>query len=392
VASICVIRPVIILFFVVARNMRLSLLPALLVVISSSAFAQLGGSGTYSFLNTTTSARDAAMGGNMSAIKDGDLDLVYLNPAILDSSMHNYLVTDFTNYYADINYGYVGYARNFKKIGMLAAGLKHINYGTFTRADELGNMQGTFSANDGVFHVSYARPFGKFFSAGAALKLIYSQYDDYGSFGMAIDLAGMFHDPKTDWSVSLVARNIGSQLDPYVAGNYEALPIGLDIGISKKLKYVPLRMTMIIRDLQQPDLTYRDPTNSPPAVDPLTGETNEYKTDIGDAIMRHLIFSAELTIAKRIMVRMGYNYGRRQELKVSSKPATAGFSWGVGVKINRFTVSYGRSTYHLAGGTNQISISTNLGQHVKIVRAPKKERVKKEKDSEESEPVRNDGG
>lgn len=362
--------------------MRTCILLALALLIFADTSAQLGGSGTYGFLNVTTSARNAAMGGSMSAIKDGDLDLVYLNPAILDSSMHNYLVTDFTNYYAGINYGYVGYARTFKKVGTLAAGLKHINYGTFTRADELGNTQGTFSANDGVFHLSYARPFGKYFSVGAAMKLIYSQYAEYGSFGLGFDFAGVFHHP-TDWTVSIVARNIGSQLDPYVAGNYEALPIGVDIGISKKLKYVPLRMTMIIRDLQQPDLTYQDPTNSPPAVDPLTGEVNEYETDIGDAIMRHLIFSAELTIAKRIMVRAGYNYGRRQELKVSSKPGTAGFSWGVGVRINRFTISYGRATYHLAGGTNHFSISTNLGEHIKVVRTPKADREEKKRKKKE---------
>ena len=363
-------------------HIRYLLLLAFFAAIASQSFAQLGGSGTFSFLNLTTSARNAAMGGSQIAIKDGDLDLVYLNPAILDSSMHNYLVTDFTNYYADINYGYVGYARTFKKVGNLAFGLKHINYGSFTRADELGNVQGSFAANDGVFHVTWAKPFGKFFSTGANLKAIYSQYADYGSFGMALDLAAMFHHPKTDWTVSIVARNLGSQFDSYVSGNYEPLPIGLDIGISKKLKYVPLRMTMIIRDLQKPDLTYQDPTNSPPAIDPLTGEVNEYKTDIGDAIMRHLIFSAELTIAKRIMVRMGYNYGRRQELKVSAKPATAGFSWGVGIKINRFTISYGRATYHLAGGTNQISISTNLGEHIKVVRAPKADKPKKEKKTE----------
>lgn len=364
-------------------RMRHLILLALAVLPATFAFAQLGGNGTYSFLNLTTSARDAAMGGSMNAIKDGDLDLVYLNPAILDSSMHKYLVTDFTNYYADINYGYVGYAHTFNKVGTMAFGLKHVNYGSFTRADETGNAQGTFSANDGVLHASWAKPFGKYFSTGANLKIMYSQYAEYGSFGMAVDLAGMFHDPKTDWTVSIVARNLGSQLDPYVEGNYEPLPIGLDIGISKKLKYVPLRMTMIIRDLQQPDLTYQDPTNSPPAIDPLTGEAYEYEPNIGDAMMRHLIFSAELTIAKRIMVRMGYNYGRRQELKVSSKPATAGFSWGVGVKINRFTISYGRATYHLAGGTNQISISTNLGQHVKMVRTP---RPKKEKKAEVVEP------
>jgi len=360
--------------------MRTSI-PALLFLLlttAHAAFGQLGGSGTYSFMNLTTSARNAAMGGNMSAIKDGDLDLVYLNPAILDSSMHNYLVTDFTNYYADINLGYVGYARTFEKIGTLAAGIKHVNYGSFTRADELGNDLGTFTANDGVVHLSYARGFGKYFSAGAAFKMLYSQYAEYNSFGVGVDIAGLFHDPETDWTVSVVARNIGTQLDPYVSGEYEPLPIGLDIGISKKLKYVPLRMSMIIRDLHRPgQLVYQDPTNSPPAIDPLTGEVNEYKVDIGDAIMRHLIFSAELTIAKRIMVRMGYNYGRRQELKVNTRPGTAGFSWGLGVKVNRFTISYGRATYHLAGGTNQFSISTHLGEHVKTVRAPKDERKNK---------------
>ena len=137
-------------------------------------------------------------------------------------------------------------------------------------------------------------------------------------------------------------------------------------------------MSLTIVDLQKPDLTYRDPTNSEPEVDPLTGEVNEYKVNIGDAIMRHLVFSTELTIARRIFLRAGYNYGRRQEFKVASKPATVGFSWGIGIKVNRFTISYSRATYHLAGGTNQISISTNLGKHIPMPKRVKKEKKVKE--------------
>ena len=38
----------------------------------------------------------------------------------------------------------------------------------------------------------------------------------------------------------------------------------------------------------------------------------------------------------------------------------AGFNFGVGLKINRFRIDYGRSVYHLAGGANQLTISTNL--------------------------------
>ncbi|MBL4585697.1 MAG: type IX secretion system protein PorQ, partial [Flavobacteriales bacterium] len=235
---------------------------------------------------------------------------------------------------------------------------------------------GNFSANETLLHFTYAKPFGKFFSVGANLKFIYSQLAEYNSFGMAVDFAAMYHHPKKNVTVSLVARNLGTQLNPYVKGQYEQLPISLDLGISHKLKYLPLRLAMTIIDLQKPNLAYRDPTNSPPDVDPLTGEVIEQKTNVADAIFRHFVFGAELTIAKRLMVRAGYNYGRRQELKVSSRPGMVGFSWGLGLKINRFTISYGRAVYHQAGATNQFSIATNLGTHVKRVRKP---RPKKEK-------------
>lgn len=358
--------------------MRIQRLPILvLVFVANAAFGQLGGSSTYSFLDMTTSARNAAMGGDQIAVKDGDLDMLYMNPSILDSSMHMQLVTDFTNFYGGINYGYIGYAHTFNKIGNMGFGVMYANYGQFTRADVNGTTQGNFSANETLLHATYARGFGKYFSAGAQFKLIYSQLAEYNSFGMAFDLGATFHHPK-NWTVSLVARNLGTQLKPYVAGQYEPLPLSLDLGVSHKLKYLPLRLSLTIVDLQKPDLTYRDPTNSEPEVDPLTGEVNEYKVNIGDAIMRHLVFSTELTIARRIFLRAGYNYGRRQEFKVASKPATVGFSWGIGIKVNRFTISYSRATYHLAGGTNQISISTNLGKHIPMPKRVKKEKKVKE--------------
>ncbi|TNF30345.1 MAG: hypothetical protein EP314_01710, partial [Bacteroidetes bacterium] len=71
--------------------MRVVLSLFLVLTFSLSAFAQLGGGSTYSFLDLTASARNAAMGGDQIAIKDGDLDMLYMNPSILDSSMHMYL-------------------------------------------------------------------------------------------------------------------------------------------------------------------------------------------------------------------------------------------------------------------------------------------------------------
>ena len=57
---------------------------------------------------------------------------------------------------------------------------------------------------------------------------------------------------------------------------------------------------------------------------------------------------------------LGYNYKRRQEMKVVVRPGMVGFSWGFGLRISKFHIAYGRSSYHLAGGTNHFSLTTNL--------------------------------
>jgi hypothetical protein len=42
-----------------------------------------------------------------------------------------------------------------------------------------------------------------------------------------------------------------------------------------------------------------------------------------------------------------------------------GFSYGFGIKISKFHLSYGRATYHLAGASNHFSISTNFSSFYK---------------------------
>jgi hypothetical protein len=39
-----------------------------------------------------------------------------------------------------------------------------------------------------------------------------------------------------------------------------------------------------------------------------------------------------------------------------------GFSWGIGVKVSKFKISYGHPTYHMAGGGNYFSLSMNLDE------------------------------
>mgnify|MGYP006131389539 FL=1 len=76
--------------------------------------------------------------------------------------------------------------------------------------------------------------------------------------------------------------------------------------------------------------------------------------------MRHLIFNTEVLISKNIIFRLGYNYRRRQELAFEEKSGTVGLSIGASVKVSKFNISYGRSTYHLAGPSNHFTVNTSI--------------------------------
>jgi hypothetical protein len=116
------------------------------------------------------------------------------------------------------------------------------------------------------------------------------------------------------------------------------------------------------------DLTYTKPVD-PNANTNFFGD-NTASTDAGtnttlDKVMRHVVLGAEVLLTKNFNLRIGYNYKRRQELQIEDKTGGVGFSWGFGLKINRFMISYGRATYHLAGASNLFSISSNLGEFAK---------------------------
>jgi len=343
--------------------------------VSLLALAQTGGNSTYDFLNLNANARIAAMGGNLISVKDDDLNLFSQNPAALNPSMSNQLALNYVPYFAKINYGYAAYARKLDSIpGTFALGVHYVNYGSFTRADETGQVLGEFSAGEFALNLGYAYQLGKdsIFSVGANLKTIVSSLESYNSFGMALDLGGTFQNKK-GFTASIVLKNMGMQFKSYTKGNPEPLPFEIQVGVSQQFAHLPFRFSIIAHNLQKPNLRYEDPGTLGPTVDPLTGDTTKQKKYIGDKIMRHFIFGGEFAPGKRkiFSLMVGYNYMRRQELKVESKPGTMGFSFGVGLRILKFRISYARAAYHLAGASNHISISTNLSDfHRKEKPAP----------------------
>ena len=340
---------------------------SLLILLSNFGYSQIRGTTGYQFLEQPISARIAALGGNTASIKGNDLNLGFVNPSLINSGMDNSLALNYINFFTGTNYSSIQYANTFSKAGSFMGTLQYMDYGKIDYADENGNLGGTFGAYDMAITVGWGRQLDSSFSIGAAAKLIYSSYESYNSFGMAIDVAGTY-ETKSGWTMSLIARNLGMQISTYTANaGRDPLPFDLQYAVSKRLDHVPFRFSLIYDHIETWDLTFSDPANPSNGYDPITGEP-KYKTGFskfGDQLMRHIIVGTELYIGKNLVLRGGYNYRRRQEMKVDDKVGMVGFSWGFGVRIYKFRINYSRVTYSLAGSPNYLTVAFDLDSFMK---------------------------
>lgn len=331
------------------------------------AFSQLGGNGIYKFLGLPNSARIAAMGGNFLAVYDNDITLTHANPSLINENVHNNLGLSFVNYFAGVNYGFAQYGRSFEKVGNFVATMQFIDYGKFQRADETGIKYGEFSASEYALNVGWGRALAPRWSIGSNLKFIYSSLESYHSFGIAVDVAGTYHNDESGFAASLLFKNIGYQVVSYRSGNHEPLPFEIQAGLSQKFKHLPFRFSILLTHLERWDLRYDNPQDPSGGTDPITGESKNVSgvEKFADNLMRHIVVGGEILFGKNFSVRAGYNYLRRQELQVSEKKGFVGFSWGFGFRVSHFQFSYSRSTYHLVGSPNFITMTVNLGGFVK---------------------------
>lgn len=328
----------------------------------------IGGKHVYEFLNLSPSARITGLGGNLIAVKDDDVALALHNPSALNASMHNQLSFNH-NFFVPgtgINSGYASYGRFIKKWdATIHGGIQYLSYGNFDAADEFGNINGTFKAAEYAIVGGAAKQLYEKLSVGANLKFITSQFETYNSIGMVADFGAFYQDTSGTFSLSMVMKNVGTQFTKY-GENRESVPFELQVGLSKRLKHLPLRFSVIYQNLQRWNVLYDDP-NSEEAPSFLGGEEQQSESDFNtfvDNLFRHLIFNAEFLLGKKenFRLRFGYNHFHKKEFSIENYRSLAGFSMGFGFKVNRFRIEYGHNFYAYAGGLNHLSISTNLSE------------------------------
>ena len=331
---------------------------------ANNVFAQSGSSGAFAFLNLAVPSRLAAYGGVPVSVFDKDINLALYVPSLINEDIHNHLSFHFTDYFSDIHAGYAAYSATFPKAGSFTAGLQYLNYGTFTSTDFVGNVNGEFSAADYAFQLGWGRKLHPFFSMGANAKFIFSQLESYSSNALAVDLSASYLSKGKLTSASLILRNAGRQLKPYIENSREPLPTELLFSFTHKLAKAPLRLLFTATHLEKWDLTFTDPSQPILTVDPLTGEKLPDRSfaKFADKLARHLVFGGSFAPGDAFQINLSYNYLRRQEMKLESRTALVGFSWGLGIKVKMFRINYARASHHLAGATNHFTLTTSLDQ------------------------------
>lgn len=345
---------------------RFSTLLFFTLLLTAGAQAQvLGGRHVFSYLNLPQSARVTGLGGAQIAVRDDDPVFAIANPGALNPSMSGRMAFNHNFFMGGVRHGYVSYAQHLKKWGFtMHGGLQYLNYGEIKRADEFGDVQGTVHAGENAFTLGAARPLSDKFSLGLNVRMAFSRLDIYRSSALLADAGLMYADSARRLTVGLVVKNAGTQLRTY-ADLKESLPFDIQLGISKRLEHLPFRFSIIAHHLHQWDIRYNDPNLQDDDV-LLFGDEQptENKASVFiDNFFRHLIFNGEFLLGKNegLRLRLGYNHLLKRELTVSSYRSLAGFSGGIGVKINRFRIDFGYGAYHLAGGVAHLGIGTNLG-------------------------------
>ena len=229
------------------REMKKTLFYILCLLSVTSVWGQESSSG-YNTMKLPTSARVAALGGENISIVEDDAAIAWHNPALLANVSSNVLGLNFMTYFADSKWMGAQYVRAFgdRHTGSITAQM--MSYGSADETDVQGNVLGTYSAKDIYVAPSYSYLFSDKWSGGATLKMAYSSYADYSAMAVGVDLGLNYYDEETDLSVSATLKNIGAELSSF-HDREQHLPFMAQLGVSKGLAHMPLRLSLTLTDL-----------------------------------------------------------------------------------------------------------------------------------------------
>lgn len=341
--------------------MRLRIVILFLFIALQLRSQTLGGNSVFNFLRLPNTPQLTALGGiNVSQISN-DIGLAVNNPALLRPEMHTQMNAVFNSLYDGISSYHLSLGYHHKRINTnFLWGLNYLNYGNIQQTDASGNLLGRFRPTDWVMQLSASRSYLQKWNYGATLKFINSNYGQYRSNGIAVDIGVLYHDTTKLFSASVVAKNMGTQLKKYDGTDPDDLPFDLQVGVTKRLENSPFGFSFTAHHLHQFDIQYNDA---------------EFNTDNGfendstkkfsfDKLFRHFVLATTVYLGDKVEIAAGYNYLRRKELSIGKTGnGLTGFSLGVSLVLSKLQIRYARSHYQNNTAYNQFGLNMTLNQY-----------------------------
>lgn len=305
-----------------------------MTVMAATTKAQDSRTG-YNFLILPVSAHAAALGGDNISIIEDDESMIFNNPALLSSVSDKTINLNYMNYMSGANTASASFNRIIKERASVAASAQFIDYGKMKETDENNIQTGEFSAKDISIAGYFSYMLTDRLAGGITAKFITSYIGDYNSIAMGVDLGLNYYDPEKEWSVSLVAKNLGGQMKAY-DDQYDRMPIDIQLGASKRFAHMPFRISATLVDLNHLDYKF----------------------------INHLVAGVDIIISPTIWVGAGYNFRRANEMKITETDGEsshgAGLSFGAGINLERFKLNLAYGKYHVSSSSILINLAYSL--------------------------------
>lgn len=324
--------------YVFLRSLRLpiGLLFIAWVSLSPPVHAQSSGLSSFPFLEFAASARASALGGSLAAVADGDVNAFFYNPALLDSTTHRAASLSYLNHLAGANAGFLAYGYEVDGLASFGGGLRFLSWGTLEGANAIGERTGTFGAGDVALTVGAARPWRQRWHYGANVHVVYARLESTSATALATDLGVRYRIPAQQLVLSASANYLGRAVDSF-GPTRDRLPFDVRLGLTKRLRYLPLMLSLTGHGLD--DL----------------GADEEDGTPL-DRVLAHLRLGGELTLGEFLQVRLGYDHRRSRELALRDGFDSAGLSTGFGLTLPPLHVGYAYQSWSEYGGLHWLTL------------------------------------
>lgn len=324
------------------------------VVAGVCAMAQESSS-SYDFLNIPTSSHVYTLGGRNIAIVDPDVTLVEQNPALLGPEIDMQVAFNYMHYMGSGNFAGVRYGMGAGERGAWAFGIRYLNYGSIEGFDYNGAPTGNFSPADVVFEGTYSHDITDRLRGGMNLKMIYSTYEQYNAFAMAVDLGINYYNEEKDLSLSAVISNAGGQLKRFDR-EYARLPFDIRLGYMQSLGSSPFQLSINATHLTRWKLPYYSHDKNKPE------EQQTLKSGFFSNLFRHLVFGLQYSPSEKFYIGLGYDYKMRTDMGSYQRNFFSGFTVGAGIRVKSFGVGVAYAMPHKSGSSLTVNLSCTLGE------------------------------